>query len=233
MAHLPVASGGDGGSGERLRRRVSASGVVPVGDDEGGVAVEVGLQPGGDGVLALVGGPVGAQRAEGDGVGAALGGEVAAEAEHVRPGGQPQVVELGELAEAEACGDVAAGVVADGQVGQLVGRGDAAVEGAGAFGGLGGVLGDVAGDLGVGQVPGGGDRADVELAAPGQRPGGERWRGGSRARWTARAAWSMASVSRPRVAQAGGASAGPAGPSRRMMAWKWTTPRRWYSATLA
>ena len=26
---------------------------------------------------------------------------------------------------------------------------------------------------------------------------------------------------------------GPAGPSMRMMAWKWMTPRRWYSATLA
>ena len=54
--------------------------------------------------------------------------------------------------------------------------------------------------------------------------------------WTgasAWAAWSMVAVSRARVAQVGGASAGPAGPSRRMMAWKWTTPRRWYSATLA
>jgi hypothetical protein len=55
---------------------------------------------------------------EGDGVGAALGGEVAAEAEHVRPRGQPQLLELGELAEAEACGDVAAGVFADWQVGE-------------------------------------------------------------------------------------------------------------------
>ena len=35
------------------------------------------------------------------------------------------------------------------------------------------------------------------------------------------------------MAQAGGAGPGPVGPSRRMMAWKWTTPRRWYSATLA
>ena len=31
----------------------------------------------------------------------------------------------------------------------------------------------------------------------------------------------------------GGAVARPVGPSRRMIAWKWTTPRRWYSATLA
>ena len=79
-------------------------------------------QPGGDSPLALVGGAVGAQRAEGDRVGAALGGEVAAEAEHVRPGGQPQVGELGEPAEAEAFGDVAAGVVPDGQLVQAVGR---------------------------------------------------------------------------------------------------------------
>ena len=103
---------------------------------------------------------------------------MAAEAEHVRPRGQPQVLELGEPAEAQACGDVAAGVVADGQVGEPVGRGEAAVEGAGAFGGLGGVLGHVASDLGVGHVAVGGDRADVELAAPRQRAGREPRRGG-------------------------------------------------------
>jgi len=92
---------------------MSASGVVPVGDDERDARVEVGLQPGGDGVIALMGGPVGAQRAEGNGVGAALGGEVTAEAEHVRPRGQSQSLELGELAESEAFSDVAAGMVAD------------------------------------------------------------------------------------------------------------------------
>ena len=43
----------------------------------------------------------------------------------------------------------------------------------------------------------------------------------------------MAEVSRATVAQVGGAEVGPVGPSSRMMAWKWTTPRRWYSATLA
>ena len=47
---------------------------------------------------------------------------------------------------------MAAGVIADRQVGEPVGRGDAAVEGAGAFGGFGGVLGHVARDLGVGHV---------------------------------------------------------------------------------
>ena len=125
------------------------------------------------GGLALVGGTVGAECAEGGGVGAAFGGEVAAEAEHVGPCGQVQVFEFGELGQAQAFGDVAAGVVANGQQSELVGWGDAAVEGAGAFGGLGGVLGDVRGDLGVGEVPGGGDRAGVEFAAPGQSPGGQ------------------------------------------------------------
>src|SRR5262249_32111555 len=52
-------------------------------------------------------------------------------------------------------------------------------------------------------------------------------------RWTIRAAWSMAAVSRATVAQAGGAVMGPVGPSSRVMAWKWTMPRRWDSAALA
>ncbi len=72
---------------------------------------------------------------------------------------------------AEAFGDVAARVLADGQVGQPVGRGDAAVEGAGAFGGLGRVLGHVASDLSVGQPPVGGNGPDVAFAAPRQRAG--------------------------------------------------------------
>jgi hypothetical protein len=75
---------------------------------------------------------------------------------------------------------VAAGVLTDGQVGDPVGRGEAAVEGAGAFGGLGGVLGHVASDLGVSHVAAGGDRADVELAAPRQDAARESRRGGSR-----------------------------------------------------
>ena len=184
-------------------------------------------------MVALVLGAFGAQRAKGGGVVAALGREVTAEAEHVRPGGQAQVFESGEFAEAQACGDEAAGVLADGQLGQPVGGGDAAVEGAGAFGGLGGVLGDVGGDPGIGEFPGGGDRAGCRARRPQARvragsPGAAGvWS------WTASAAWAMAAVSKSRVAQAGGAVVGPAGPSRRMMAWKWTTPRRWYSATLA
>ncbi len=125
-----------------------------------------------------------------------------------------------------------AGVVADGQVGELVGGGDAAVESAGAFGGLRGVLRDVTGDLGICQLPVvvigrvscSRPQARLRAATPGAV---------GVTTVTARTAWSMAAVSRPRVAQAGGAVVGPAGPSRRMTAWKWTTPRRWYSATLA
>lgn len=57
------------------------------------------------------------------------------------------------------------GVVADGQVGEPVGRSDATIKGAGALGGLGGVLGHVARDLGVGHVAAGGHRPYIELAS--------------------------------------------------------------------
>src|ERR1019366_3537786 len=62
-------------------------------------------------------------------------------------------------------------VLADGKIGQPVGGSDPAVQGAGAFGGLGGVLGYIGGDLGVGQVSGGGDRPDVVFATPVQGAG--------------------------------------------------------------
>jgi hypothetical protein len=106
---------------------------MPIGDDEGGVTVEVWQQPGSDGLFALVLSAVGAQRAESDGVGTAFGREVSTEAEHVRPGGQPQLFQFGELAEAEAFGDEAAGVIADRQCVELVSRSEAAVEGPGAI----------------------------------------------------------------------------------------------------
>ena len=123
---------GDGGSGQRgYEWRVSAPSEGPVSEDQGGVAAGGWQEPGGYGALALVSGTIGAEGAEGDRVGPALGGEVAAEAEHVRPGQQSQVGELGELAEAEAFGDVAAGVVPDGQLLEAVGGRDTAVEGAG------------------------------------------------------------------------------------------------------
>ena len=89
------------------------AGEAPVGEDEDGVAVGYGPVGRCCGVFALVLARCGAERAEGGGVAAGLGGEVAAEAEHVRPGGQPQVGQVGELAEAQAFGDEAAGVLAD------------------------------------------------------------------------------------------------------------------------
>ena len=62
-------------------------------------------------------------------------------------------------------------MLADRETVNAVGRGEAAVEGAGAFSGLGRVLGDVEGDVVVGQLAGRGDRPGVVLGAPGQGPG--------------------------------------------------------------
>jgi hypothetical protein len=157
---------------------------------------------------------------------------VAAETEHVRPGREPQPFQARELAEAEAFGDEAAGVVPDGKVSQPVGGGDAAVEGAGAFGGFGRVLGDVGGDLAVGQLSGGGDRAGVEFTSPGQRPGREA-RGGRDIQVDGAGGLVDGGGEQYKGRPSGRAVVGPVGPSSRMMAWKWTTPRRWYSATLA
>jgi hypothetical protein len=78
---------------------VSSSGEVPVSEDERRVCGRTGQESGSYGVLALVLATSGAERAESRGVATALGREVAAEAEHVSPGGQPEVFELGELAE--------------------------------------------------------------------------------------------------------------------------------------
>ena len=168
--------------------------------------------------LALVGGAVGAECAEGGGVGAALGGEVAAEAEHVRPGGQPQVLQLGELPRRRHSAMSRRAWSRMGRSARssagLMRRSRVPV----AFGGLGGVLGDVARRPRWSvRSPVGGDRAGVELAAPGAACGRARRGGRDGRRWTARAACAMASVSRSAVAQAGGAVAGPSGPSRRMI----------------
>ncbi len=62
-------------------------------------------------------------------------------------------------------------MVADRQAGQVLGGADSLVEGAGAFGRFGGVLGDVAGDGLVGQLTGEGDRTGIDLGAPAQHPG--------------------------------------------------------------
>ncbi len=92
-----------------------------MGENEDRVATGVGPESSGYGVLALMSGAVGAERAESGGVGTALGREVAAEAEHVRPGGQAQAAESVKLAQADAFGDEAAGVLADREVGERVG----------------------------------------------------------------------------------------------------------------
>src|ERR1022692_366292 len=161
---------------------MTATGEVPLTDEQDCARERgrVGQEPGADGVLALVVGACGAECAEGGGVAAALGREVPPESEHVRPRGEAQVCKFGELTQAQALGDQAAGVSGDGQGCEAVGGSDAPVEGAGALSRLGGVLGNVPGDLGIGEFPAGGDGPDVVLAAPGESPGREA-RGGRRA----------------------------------------------------
>lgn len=131
-------------------------------------------------MLALVGGACGSEFAEGDRVTVALGGEVAPESEHVCRGGQAEVGEFGELAEADAFSDQPPCVAGYGQSRQTIVRREAPVQRAGAFGCLGGVLGDVGSDLGVGEFAAGGDRADVVLGAPSECAGwvGRCGRGG-------------------------------------------------------
>src|SRR5262245_35440201 len=88
-------AGSDGACGRWGDGWLALSGESPVGEDQRGVVFRLGPEAVGGGVVALVLGAFGTQRAEGSGVVAALGREVAAEAEHVRPGGQPQVFEPG------------------------------------------------------------------------------------------------------------------------------------------
>jgi hypothetical protein len=78
-----------------------------------------------------------------------------------------------QLAEPDALGDEPAGVLAYRKTVDAVGRGEAAVQGAGALGGLGGVLGDVGRDVVVGQLAVGCDRPGVVLGALGQGPSGQ------------------------------------------------------------
>ena len=135
----------------------------------------------------------------------------------------------------------AGGQVPDGGPDPPVVRG---VAGAGVGGGRGGVLGQVAGDLlgtqglvGVVGAAAGLDGAGVELAAEGEHPARvvPVWSSTpgvvSRtdvAAWRIRAASVLASM----PAGAGAKPSRVRGPSRRTRAWKWTTPRSWYSATL-
>src|SRR5262245_32072372 len=123
-------------------------------------------------------------------------------------------------------------MLANRKVGQPVCRGDSAIEGAGAFGGFGCVLGDVGGDSAVGQFPRGGDRAGVEFTSPCQRPGREA-RGGRDIQVDGAGDLVDCVGEQDKGRPGGRGRRRPGGPSSRMMARKWTTPRRWYSATLA
>src|SRR5690606_11833963 len=120
-----------------------AAGQIPMGDER---SSPNGPKPGGGLVVlgAVVVDASCSQRAEGGGVVAGLGGEVAAEAEHVGPFGQPQPGELLDGAQVEALGDEPPRMLGDGQLVQVVGGAGAGVEGADAFGGFGGVFGDLA-----------------------------------------------------------------------------------------
>jgi hypothetical protein len=211
---------------------------VPVVDDDHGV---VGGVPE---LIELFGEPPGpalvADGAKRRGVGTALGEEVTAEAEHVGPFAQVQLRVLGQAAEVP-CGldeppvvggevhSLEVGEGADGPVGVAVGF----------AGALGGVLGDVAGQpaagdlavlVGDGVVGGRGDLAQVELSA--QRRIRVVPSGRVTSRLVAVAASWTASRRASAVSPAGGGSAGPSGPSRRIAAWKWTSPRRYGSPHL-
>jgi hypothetical protein len=70
---------------------VTLPGESPVGQDQRGVVFRFRPEVASGGVVALVLGAFGAQRAEGSGVVAALGREVTPEAKHVRPRGQPKI----------------------------------------------------------------------------------------------------------------------------------------------
>ncbi|GAA0244725.1 hypothetical protein GCM10009527_046820 [Actinomadura nitritigenes] len=69
---------------------------------------------------------------------------MAPEAEHVSPLDEPEVCELVEGTQGQAFADESLGVRSERQVGPVVSGVKAPVQGADAFGGFGGVLGDVA-----------------------------------------------------------------------------------------
>lgn len=89
----------------------------PVSDDEHGVLAGELV-----GVLSTyVFGTNGAECAEYGGVSLALVGEASAGAEHVRPFGNAEVIELGDLADAQTFGDEPPGVRGDGERVEAVG----------------------------------------------------------------------------------------------------------------
>jgi hypothetical protein len=126
----------------------------------GGLSVVVAGSPGG---------AFGSEVGEGGGVVAGAGGEVAAEAEHVGPLPQAEVLVPAVGGEVPGGVDHAAGVVGDVVGGEFGEEAEAAVEGAGGgLGSLGGVLGDVAGDVPLGDRAATvevrtADRTDVDL----------------------------------------------------------------------
>ena len=112
----------------------------------------------------------------------------------------------------------------------------------GVGGGLGGVLGEVPGTCsGDNAAPGSSVRRAVVTGRtstcrpnPSTRGRSSSWRGGA----VNRTAATVSRTSRARMVAVAcrGARPNPSGvrgPSRRIRAWKWTKPRRWYSATLA
>ena len=180
-----------------------------------------------------------AQAAEGDGVAAGLGGEVPAEAEHVRPFARAARTESSPVS-LRRC--LRHGVARSADGGAEPPR-DALCRSLGVVGGLGGVLGQVAGDLlrgqrlvGVVGAAAGADRLGRRAGArtPAPVPGRPESTPGTVSRTAAAACVDQRGQrGRRRPSGAGAKPSGVLGPSRRTRAWKWIRPRSWYSATLA
>lgn len=152
---------------------MAVAGVLPGGEDEHGVRLDVAEAAGFSFLGGAVVGAGLAKGTEGGRVLARFGREVPAEAEHVRPGGEAAV--RVERVQVEARLDEPGGVVGHVQEHECFPVADAAVEGACVLRGLGRVLGDVRGDglFGdVGAVSEGRDGPYVELRAPAEGTGG-------------------------------------------------------------
>ena len=266
-------------------RQEAASGVLPVGDHQGGARIDVplaaravtaavtGVEVGVTGghvsavtaVTVLVsdrqaftsvflcvvlagapGGAFGSEVGEGCGVVVGAGGEVAPEAEHVSPLPQAEVGVLGPNTEVPGGVDHAAGVVGEVVLGEFGEEAESAVEGdGGGLGSLGGVLGDVGGDVPVGDrgvagEVGAADRADVDLPPEPERRGLRRpCRVGLSGPGEVLVldAGALGGCADGVVEEFGGGPGwrvtGGAGGSVDATVWKWIWPRFWYSATLA
>src|SRR5918993_25748 len=153
-----------------------------------------------------------AQDGEGGRVATALGRPMTPEPQHVRPRSEAQAAQLGAAAQlpggADEVGHMGGELVG---VAQVVGGGAPVQAAAEALGGLGRVLGDVAGHLlgrQLSRLLVAGDVAHIELIAP------------------------AGIALRPPIDGQPGQRQSVAA-SRRMTAWKWIAPRRWNSATFA